>query len=55
MPRQSPIRRHAIAGLSASYSINDAYSVSVTGARMVRGRNVHDLKYAYGVELVRGF
>lgn len=46
---------YAIAGLSASYRINDAYSVSVTGARMVWGRNVHDLKYAYGVELVRGF
>ncbi len=46
---------YAIVGISASYRITDAYSVSVTGARMVWGRSVHDLKYAYGVELARGF
>ena len=44
-----------IAGIGSSYRINDKYSISVTGGRMVWGRNVHDLKYAYDVALSRGF
>ena len=44
-----------IAGIGASYRINDRYSISATGGRMVWGRNVHDLKYAYDVALSRGF
>lgn len=44
-----------IAGLGASYRINDNYSISVTGGRMVWGRNVHELKYAYDVALFRSF
>ena len=44
-----------IAGIGSSYRINDNYSISVTGGRMVWGRNVHDLKYAYDVALFRNF
>lgn len=44
-----------IAGIGSSYRINDNYSISVTGGRMVWGRNVHDLKYAYDVALLHGF
>ncbi len=46
--------RH-IAGIGASYRINDRYSISATGGRMTWGRNVHDLKYAYDVALSRSF
>lgn len=46
---------YVLAGIGARYRINDLYSLSVTGARMVWGRNVHDLKYAYGVEVSRSF
>ena len=45
----------AIAGIGSSYRLNDNYSISLTAGRMLWGRNVHDLKYAYDVALLRNF
>lgn len=44
-----------LGGLGANYRINDRYSISVTGGKMLWGRNVHELKYAYDLALVRSF
>ncbi len=46
---------YVLGGIGARYRINDRYSLSATAARMLWGRNVHDLKYACNVELSRSF
>jgi hypothetical protein len=55
--RHDQLSRHnyAIAGIGATWRINDDYSLSGTMGKMVWGRTVHELKRAYEVELSRGF
>jgi hypothetical protein len=46
---------YAVAGLGATWRINDRYSLTGTAGKMVWGRAVHDLERAYEVELSRDF
>ena len=46
---------YGIAGLELGYDLGGGWSTSVTAAKMVYGRNIHDLRYAYSVELTRAF
>ena len=55
--RHDQLSRHeyAIAGIGATWRINDRYSLSGTAGTMVWGRTVHELKEAYELELSRSF
>ena len=44
---------YAIAGLGATWRFNDRWALSLTGATMVWGRTVHELEYAYDVQIAR--
>jgi hypothetical protein len=46
---------YLIAGVGATYQVDDHYSLALTGGTMLWGRTVHDLKYTYELELIRGF
>jgi hypothetical protein len=55
--RHDQLSRHnyAIAGIGATWRINDRYTLSATAGKMVWGRTIHELKRAYELELSRGF
>jgi hypothetical protein len=46
---------YVIAGLELGYDIGGGWSTSVTGVKMVHGRNIHDLRYAYSMQVTRAF
>lgn len=52
---QTARHNYAIAGIGATYQLNDAYSLSLSAATMVWGRTVDDLKHVYEIELSRSF
>lgn len=52
---QTSRHNYAIAGIGATWRINDRYALSGTLGKMVWGRTVHELKRAYELELSRGF
>lgn len=46
---------YAIAGLGATWRFNDTWAVTLNAATMVYGRTVHELEYAYDLQLAKAF
>lgn len=46
---------YVIGGLAATWQATDLYTVTLTGVGLLRGRNVHNLRSAYEIQISRSF
>ncbi len=49
------LREGIIGGASCAYQVNDDYSVSLTAAKLLRGRDRQALRHAYEIQVSRSF
>jgi hypothetical protein len=46
---------YVIGGVAATWQVTDLWAVTLTGVRLIRGRNVHNLDSAYEIQFSRDF
>ncbi len=49
------LRESIIGGVSCSYQVNDDYAVSLSAAKLLRGKDRQDLRRAYEIQVSRSF